>query len=119
MEKYFKYIVIIVTALTFGVLFLWNNNSYLKNEKAKNDIEYNKLEQEKNIISEEMKLNRREIQRKDSIVLILVNNEKSLLDKLNSQKNENIKNTFDYLNSNNDERFKLFSRLAAEKSDAK
>jgi murein L,D-transpeptidase YafK len=119
MEKYYKIIGIFLAALIFGVVFLWNNNSYLKSETKKNAIEYKELEKEKTILSEEIKLNRQEIQRKDSIILVLTNKEKSLLETLKTQKNENSKNTFDYLNSSNDERFILFSRLATEKSNAK
>lgn len=115
MEKYSKIIGIGLIVLTFGIVFLWNNNSFLKDQSKTNKIEYEKLEKQKKVLSEEVKQNRQEIQRKDSILSDKTKKEKSLLETLNSQKNESIKNTFEYLNSNNDKRFELFTRLATEK----
>lgn len=117
MEKYYKLIGIALIFLTFGIVFLWNDNTYLKNESKNNAVEYKKLEKDIIIKQQEIILNRKEISRKDSLLLVLTNKEKRLIENLNQQKNENTKNTFNYLSSNNDERFKLFSRLAAEKSN--
>lgn len=117
MDKLTKILIVAVVGLIFGIVFLWNNNSYLKSETKNNAKEYKKLEQLKTRLSEEINLTRVEIQRKDSIISALISKEQSLLKILNSQKDEKFKNTFDYLNSSNDERFKLFSKLAAEKSN--
>lgn len=113
--------VLIIAALFFLALsfFMFSRNTEA-NEKIKTNKETIKdLQQDKEALYKDLEASEKRLKQKDSLFLVLSEKEKLFLINLNNVKNENIKNRFNYLNSNNDERFELFSRLATEKSNAR
>ena len=119
-QKTKKALFILLGALVLVfILFSVNFRNEAKTKIKENDKTISQLKKDKAAILKDLKASNKALKQKDSIILVLSKKENYFINNLKNQKNENIKNRFEYLNSSNDKRFELFSRLATEKSNAR
>lgn len=92
-------------------LYFYFQNSNSQAKIIENNAKIKKLEESKLPLLDTIEANTKAIKEKDKIIQSYKENEKKLLQQLETNQNEKVKETSTYINSSTDKRVELFTKL--------